>query len=398
MLAYLARQGHEICVLQEDRKYPKTREVRDFFRVPGDGIQTLWYNPARGVEKLLTFPVDRLVRRSPYRGNLGHRMWMIRVAAKQFRPDVVYCSEGFGYGVPAALLKRLGLLKPALVVQSIGGDFCDEVAADYGTRRTRVSRWLLNQVLRHSTVLKPVSPLLADIMREMGADDRKIQISPSHLVAAQSVLDHLYEQRAELGLTFRRRYSIPSDAPVIISLSGNWMGKGTQFIAEAWPKIREAVPGCCWILAGPQPAWFVQNVKPLVDRYPEEIVQTGGLHGEDVFHALVAADLNVNPTLADGLNMVVVEAAAVGTPSISTDKAGITDWVGQCKPNLVLPAGNVHALTAEVVAYFQQPISSRLALGQVFRAMSTQFCMERLGVVLTEIWVDAQIKNAKHAL
>lgn len=386
MLAWLARAGEEICVLQSDRNMAGARRLQDHFQVAGDGIQTLWYNPARGIEKVLTLPLDRLIRRSPYRGNFGHRMWMIAAAVRHFKPDVVYSSQGLGYGAPAALLKRLGLLKPPLLVQSIGGDFMDEPAAEYGTRRTLASLWLFRQVLEQATLMKPVSPLLAKIMREMGCHPEKIRVIPSHLVAEQAALDRWYGQRQELAIEVRGRYAIPPDAPLAVTLSGNWPGKGTQVMAEAWQQIRERVPGIRWLLAGPHPTWYVEQVQPLVRQYPEEIIETRELHGEAVFKVLAAADLSVVPTLADGLNMVTVEAAAVGTPSLITDKAGIAAWVGQCAQDMVVPAQDAAALAQAVIGFFARPENERIRLGQQFHAMSTEFDVARLGERLRQLF------------
>lgn len=389
MMRYLATQGHDVCVLQENRKLGPTRARRDHFREPGDRIRTLWYNPARGIEKLLTFPVDRIIRRSPYRGNIGHRMWMIRTAARHFQPDVVYCSEGFSYGVAAAVLRKLGGLPAPLVVQFIGGDLMDEPAADYGVRRTPVSHWLLRQVMTHATLLKPVSPLLAALMEQEGAAPAKIRMSPSHLVSATETLRATWHDRAAIAGEVRATYGIPAAAPLIVSLSGNWMGKGTQFLAQGWASLRQQVPGCRWLLGGPHPDWYVHHVQAMVERYPGEIIQTGVLHGDEVFRCLAAADLNVNPTLADGLNMVTVEAAAIGTPSVVTDKAGIADWVARCAPGMVLPAGDGAALQQGIAAFFRLPPPERQALGEKFRALSAEFELERLAGRLGAILAEA---------
>ena len=136
MLRELTRQGHEVCVLEEKRGLGTARRHADYFREPGDGMATLWFDPSRGLEKLLTWPVDRWFKRDFEGRNLAHRMWMIRAALRHFRPQAVISSEGFGYGVPAALLKTLGALPVPFMNDYIGGDILDDAEAEVGKRRT----------------------------------------------------------------------------------------------------------------------------------------------------------------------------------------------------------------------------------------------------------------------
>lgn len=395
MMRHLASQGHRICVLQSNRKLGVARVLTNHFRDANDGIETLWYNPSKGIEKLLTFPLDRVVRRSSYRGNLGHRMWMVRAAARHFQPDVVFCSEGFGYGVAAALLKRFGGLPYPLVVQFIGGDLMDEPEAGVGVRRTPLSTWLLKQVINSATCLKPVSPMLSEILQADGAALDKIYVCPSHQAADSVALEQAYVHRSMLRKSLRQGLGIPSDAPVIVTLSGNWQGKGTHLLALAWDGIRRGVPGCHWLLAGPHPEWFMQVVIPLIKPFGNEIHLLGELRGVEVFECLAAADLNVNPTLADGLNMVTVEAAAVGTPSLVTDKAGIAAWVAECGPGLVLPVGNVKALEDGVVAFLSLNAPARMELAQKFKRMSEGFSVETLAGQFIDLLTEAKGREAR---
>jgi glycosyltransferase involved in cell wall biosynthesis len=372
MAQQLAQRGHQVCMLQEDRKLDgalfahgwwqklrsalrlhNARKLSPHFR-PGDGLQTLWFNPASGLEKLLTLALDRLVRRSPYRGNIGHRMWLIHAALRQFQPDVVIACEGFSYGAPAALLKRFGLMQSALVVQFIGGDLLDEPRADCGVRRTPASRWLYQQIRRHATLLKPVSPMLGEVLIREGAKPDRIQMLPSNLGAVTAdQVTRLAQQRAAISQKIRARYGIAADVPLIISLSNNQKGKGLQILANAWPALHAAHPEYHWLLAGPTNDWFERELRPLLGA-AHGITFTGRLHGEDVFRHLAAADVLVNPTLADGLNLVSVEAASVGTPSIVTDKAGVAHWITQHAAGRVIPAHDPVALHQAVVQFFEQ--------------------------------------------
>ncbi len=110
MLAQLRDMGHQICVLEENRKLPAARRLTPDFEQAGDASTTLWYNPKRGIERLLTWPWDRYYRRAFDGRNLAHRVWIVAAAARHFRPDVIIASDGFSYAIPAAYARRLGWL------------------------------------------------------------------------------------------------------------------------------------------------------------------------------------------------------------------------------------------------------------------------------------------------
>ncbi|MBI3370401.1 MAG: glycosyltransferase family 4 protein [Betaproteobacteria bacterium] len=351
LLEHLVARGIEICVLEEKRGFGATRQAIEHFRAPGDGIATLWYDPGRGAERFLTWLADRLFRRAFDGRNLVHRMWVVRAAVAYFRPDVVVCSDGFSYAIPAGLLKRLGLMRPRLVVSYIGGDVLDCPEAEYGRRRTPMVNWLIQKSIPGIDVLRPVSGLLQRVLLGEGADAARMHVIPSHLVAGSDRLADIRACRSELAVAIRKRYGIPDGAPLIVTLSGNQKGKGLHLLAQAWRAVHVAVPECHWLLCGPNDPWLDRAVRPALDASSaaQWVHFTGRLSGADVFEYLAAADLHVNPTLCEGLNMVTVEAAAVGTPSVTSDGAGIAEWVERFGTGLVVPADDAVALGDAVI-------------------------------------------------
>ena len=387
ILQALRDLGHEVCVLEERRDLERSRARTPDYHESGDGIGTLWYNPRRGWEKLLTLPFDRFFKRAFDGRNLAHRMWVVRAAVRRFRPGVVVCSDGFSYAIPAMFLKRLGLLKERLVVSYIGGDILDCPQADIGKRRTILTDWLIRRSLKGADVLRPVSPLLKRRLRADGAEEARISVCPSHLVAARASLQQVYDRRARVRAAIRSRYGMPPDAPVIATLSSNHKGKGLQVLAAAWPEIRRGLPSCRWLLCGPRSPWVDEAVLPLLGAAATDgsVLLTGPLSGFEVFEHLAAADAHVNPSLCEGLNMVTVEAAAVGVPTITSDGAGIADWVGRYGAGRVVPVSDAPALAAAVVDFFQ-------ASGRVTsppdrcRAMAEEFYPERIAAALVALF------------
>jgi glycosyltransferase involved in cell wall biosynthesis len=391
MLVHLRHLGHEVCVLEESRDLPEARRFDDHFEKVGDGIPTFWYNPRLGGERLLTWLFDRYYRKAFDGRNLVHRMWVIAAAARHFRPDVIVASDGFSYAVPAAFLRRLHKLGAPLVAGFIGGDILDCPEAAYGRRRTPATDHLIKCVVRHADRLRPVSPMLVDVLLGDGADERRIRMIPSHLVFDAAVIDAVFGARKDLGDAIRRRYGIAPGAPLIATLSWNQKGKGAHVLAEAWPRILAAVPGVRWLLCGPEDPWLAKAVWPVLERagVRESVVATGRLAGRDIFEHLAAADLHVNPTLCEGLNMVTVEAAAVGTPTICTNGCGIAAWIEKSGAGAVVPASAVGPLADATIRALQDP-ALLSACSAASRSMIADFTLDRVAEQLIALFETAR--------
>jgi glycosyltransferase involved in cell wall biosynthesis len=358
ILVEFRRRGYEVCVLEERREGMNgSRLFANHFREPGDGISTLWYHPGRGAERALTFPVDRYFRKTFDGRNLGHRMWVIREAVRSFAPDLVYCTDGFSYAVPAGLLKRFGLLHVPVVASYIGGDILDCSHMGYGRRRTPQLDWLMQTSIRHIDRLRALCDSLARALLKDGADPARISQIPIQIGAAREVYEDVYARRGEARAQVRDRLGIPRDARVLVTLSDNYYSKGIQDMARAWPGVLAAHPDACWILAGPENSWMEKGIFPLLDASAGRgrLRLTGRLRGRETYAHLAAADLNVNPTLCEGLNMVTVDAAAVGTPTVCSDAAGISDWIRRHDCGLVYAAGDAIALEQAVIEALAQP-------------------------------------------
>ncbi len=388
ILVEFRRRGYEVCVLEERRDgMTGNRLSAEYFFEPGDGMRTLWYHPGRGVERVLTFPIDRYFRKTFDGRNLGHRMWVIREAVRTFAPDVVYCTDGFSYAVPAGLLKRCGLLHTPLVASYIGGDILDCSHMGYGRRRTPQLNWVMRTSIRHIDALRALCDSLARALLKDGADAARITLIPIQIGAPREVYEEIFAQRMQARAQVRAQLGIPQDARVLVTLSDNYFAKGIQDLARAWPGVLAAYPDAWWILAGPENPWMAEGIFPLLDTSVgrARVRLTGRLRGRETYAHLAAAELNVNPTLCEGLNMVTVDAAAVGTPTVCSDAAGVSDWIRRHDCGLVYAAGDAPALERAVIEALAQ--RERLAAwGARCRGMIADFTAESVFLRLADLF------------
>lgn len=400
ILTALRNLGQDVCVLEERRGLTTHQwAATDHFAQHGDGINTCWYDPGRGWEKLVTWPLDRCFKRGFEGRNLVHRMWMVWRAVKHFRPDVIICSDGFTFALPASFLKQLGLVGAPLVVSYIGGDILHCPQADVGRDRAGLTGKLIARSYRGIDMFRPVSPLLRDVLRGDGVDDARIRICPSHLVVPDAVFQKVRENKVELRRQVRERWGIPQGAPVIVTLSANIKGKAPHIMAGAWPAIARALPEARWLLCGPESDWLREQALPLIEgsEAKARVIRSGQLEGEAVFEHLAAGDLHVNPTLCEGLNMVTVEAGAVGTPTITTSGTGIAAWVARYGAGAVVPAGESGPLADAIIDALLKP--GQLAeWSAAATAMSDEFALERVAHDLLLILQSALSSSASQKI
>ena len=83
-------------------------------------------------------------------------------------------------------------------------------------------------------------------------------------------------------------------------------------------------------------------------------------------HMVAAADLSVLPSLAEGMPLVVLEAMALGVPTIATNVAGTPEVIEDGTSGLLVPPANVGALAA-AIARLVNDAALRSTMGQAGR-------------------------------
>lgn len=120
--------------------------------------------------------------------------------------------------------------------------------------------------------------------------------------------------------------------------------KGINELIEAFVKMHAEYPDTRLLLVGR----FEQNIDPIKQETFKEIesniaIDEVGQH-KDVRPWLVASDALVFPSYREGFPNVVIEAGAMGLPSIVTDINGSREIIQQGKNGVIIPSKDVGAL------------------------------------------------------
>jgi glycogen(starch) synthase len=164
--------------------------------------------------------------------------------------------------------------------------------------------------------------------------------------------------------------------PLIVAVSELFARKGVEVLLAAMPAIRSAHPGTRLIVAGEGPD------RAAVESARERCGVAGYTmlagHVEGVAGLLGAADVYVNPALAEAFPYGVLEAMSAGRACVVTDAGGTAEAILDGESGVVVPTADPDRLAAAVVALLADPERAR-RLGTAARErVSSRFTRKRM--------------------
>lgn len=278
-------------------------------------------------------------------------------AIARFKPDLVHVESAFPHGVAVALGQPT--VPFALTLQ--GADVMNEPEFDYGYGRYTIVRKLLAYAFARAALVRGDSLQIRDLAVSLGCSPDKATAVPYNITAANYLQpdEELTTLRASARQIITERHGISLDAPLVLSLGRLHPFKGVEYLVRAVALIRQHVPETHVLVAGParSTARFGDYAQYLRTLVPPDMINHVHFIGA-VEHRLTrsyfaAADVMVVPSIAEAFNRVVVEAAAVGTPSIVTATTGVADYARAYQSAAIVPPRSAHAIAQALVPMLQ---------------------------------------------
>ena len=136
-----------------------------------------------------------------------------------------------------------------------------------------------------------------------------------------------------------------ADDEFVFVFVGRLVGdKGINELVEAFSRLREKYPKCRLILVGPEEA----KLDPLRPQTLQEIEVNGGIEAvgsqSDVRPWYMAGDAFVFPSYREGFPNCVIEAGAMGKPSVVTDINGSREIILDGENGVIIPSKDADAI------------------------------------------------------
>ena len=264
--------------------------------------------------------------------------------------DLLHVENVFPDGAAAMMAATAAGWHGPILVKPMGEDVLVVEDAAYGFRRFAIPRRLVSWVLRKAAGVRCTSPLIRDVVNEIGTTGlvRLIAVHTS-VRTAELATDSpesiaAFRRRARVRLEERCRLG---EVPVMLSLGRLHPYKGIDTLIEAV----EQVPDAVLVIAGPS-----LKVEPWGDYrdHLERVATERGVRSRvhfvgrqsppEALELLAAADVVMVPSYREAHNKVCIEAAAVRTPFVVTETTGISASVPAEGVGLMVPAGDPSAL------------------------------------------------------
>lgn len=187
--------------------------------------------------------------------------------------------------------------------------------------------------------------------------------------------------------SLRHSLGIPDAAPVLLFVGRMTEEKGIRELLQAFGVLKSGFPHAHLILVGPMDA--ESGVDGSISE--EDITQLGDVHSvgyTDRPEAYMAiADVLCLPSYREGFGTVVIEAAAMGLPTVGSDIYGLTDAVVHEETGLLVPAKSAGALVSALSRMLESK-SLRTGMGEAARRRAQElFDAEKVNLQVAQEYV-----------
>ncbi len=268
--------------------------------------------------------------------------------------DLIHVEGTFPLGGAAALAAPW--VRVPYVITTTGGDLFRLPGQGYGYGHFVLPRLLMRLALQRAAWARLNSRLIGRLAATYGADTQRM--TPQAVSIADICYPPADTPLAEYRTACRARLTARhgwDDAPVLTCVGRLISVKAPELLIEALPAIIDRVGPVRACIIGPSRtdpqrgdylAFLQQRAADLgVSRY---CTFTGAVPLEEIKTYLAASHLLVVPSLIEGLNRVVIEAGAVGTPSVISEGAGAAELVAIYASGLVVPVGSAAVLARAI--------------------------------------------------
>ncbi|MCL5256390.1 MAG: glycosyltransferase family 4 protein [Chloroflexi bacterium] len=349
---YLEQHGHTVDVFTPGAGFADEQEAPDSAR---SGRRVYRILPAGGLRTKLARALSlRFLKYDRFLDLLaGYSRFLAQHTGKY---DLVHVEAAYPFGAIAALASLHASIPFVLNLQGADVMSCPEV--DYGYARFAIPRWLTSFAMWRAKAVRANSYRTEKLAVALGAGKDKTETIPRNVRERAYLPDNvsLEEYRSQSRALLLPHWGVADDAQVLIALSRLHPFKGIEYLVRAMPAVLERSPRAVFLVCGPSritPRYgdYVTYLRKLADTLgmSGHIVFTGAVDYDDVRSYMAASDVLVVPSVVEALNKVVVEAAAVGTPSVVTSSTGIADFVSQYRCGLVVGPRSAEELAAGIV-------------------------------------------------
>ena len=315
---------------------------------------------------------------APYRPAWAERLWGARAlfrlipyvmqlwrTAGQVRLFHIMANSGWSWHLFAAPAIWIGWLRGVPVIVNYRGGEAEEFFSR--------SWWWIRPSLEKVTTIVVPSGFLADVFARRG-------------VATRVVPNIIDVQRFDSSE--RRPNSGSQSAPRLLVTRNLEPIYDIDTTLHVLRRVRETVPQATMTICGSGPEHDRLVALAATLGIGPAVVFTGRVENEQMAGLYHAADVMLNPSLADNMPISVLEALASGVPVVSTRVGGVAYLVEHEKTALLVPPGDVDAMANAVIRVLEdRDLAARMAAAGLAEIL--QYTWSSVREKLQAVYADA---------
>ena len=338
----LAAAGHEVVVLSrrpsgtDPSTHPSSDEMNEDVRVVA----------AAQDPHEFTFGKDMMA----WTLAMGHAMVRTGLSLKKkrsgrpWRPDVVHAHDWLVAHPAVALSEFYDVPVVSTIHATEAGRHSGWVSGSLSRQVHAVESWLV----RESDSLITCSASMRDEITELfGPGLAEVTVIRNGIDAAR------------WPFAERRHHGVAGGPPELLFVGRLEYEKGVHDAIAALPRIRRAHPGATLTIAGDgtQQDWLVEQARK--HRVLKATRFVGRLDHAELLAALHRADAAVLPSHYEPFGLVALEAAAAGTPLVTSNIGGLGEAVINGETGMSCPPRDVARLAEAVGAVLDDPAAAQ---------------------------------------
>ncbi len=366
----LAAAGHEVVVLSrrptgtDPSTHPSSDEISEDVRVVA----------AAQDPHEFSFGKDMMA----WTLAMGHAMVRTGLSLKErssddpWRPDVVHAHDWLVAHPAVALSEFYDVPMVSTIHATEAGRHSGWVSGSLSRQVHAVESWLV----RESDSLITCSASMCDEITELfGPGLAEITVIRNGIEAVR------------WPFAKRRRHSGPAELLFVGRLEYE---KGVHDAIAALPRIRRAHPGTTLTIAGEgtQQAWLVEQARK--HRVLKATRFVGRLDHDELLAALHRADAAVLPSHYEPFGLVALEAAAAGTPLVTSNIGGLGEAVINGETGMSCPPRDVTRLARAVGTVLADPAAAQRRARAARERLTSDFDWHTVADETAQVYLAAK--------
>lgn len=360
----LAIAGHDIVVLSrrptgtDPSTHPTTDEV-----VEGVRVVAAAEDPHE-----FTFGTDMMA----WTLAMGHSMVRAGLGLADWRPDVVHAHDWLAAHPAVTLAQFFDVPLVSTIHATEAGRHSGWVSGPVSRQVHSLESWLVRE---SDSLITCSASMREEITALFGPDLPEISVIRNGIDVD--------------GWPFalRRAHSGPAELLYFGRLEYE---KGVHDAIAALPRIRRTHPGTTLTIAGDgtQLDFLVEQARR--HKVRKAVKFTGRVDHSQLLGLLHSVDAAVLPSLYEPFGIVALEAAAAGTPLVTSNAGGLGEAVIDGETGLSHPPGDAAALVAAVRTVLDDPAAAQRRATAARARLTSDFSWQTVAAETTQVYLAAK--------